>query len=160
MTYASFKKRLSDGCVILLDGGTGTELERRGVPMNADAWCGPAALGHRDILEAVHRDYIAAGAEIITVNSFATSPLMLGAAGLAEQFVDINRASVEAALRAREAYRAGNGGRLAQRIPAGFCLRRRCVHSWDAARILIELRIEVTPRSSRRRSSGDRSRSR
>ena len=92
MNYASLEKKLADGHLVVLDGGTGTELERRGVPMDADAWCGAIALEHRETFEAVHRDYITLGAEIITVNSFATSPLMLGAAGLADRFEMINRA--------------------------------------------------------------------
>ena len=70
----------------------------------------------------MHRDYIAAGAEIINVNSFATSPLMLGAAGLADRFEMINRASVQAALRAREV--AGNAnvlvaGSVSHMVPSG-----------------------------------------
>ena len=110
MTYADIERRLAGKRVVILDGGTGTELERRGVPMNADAWSGAAALGHLDVLEAVHRDYIGAGAEIVTVNSFATSPAMLRAAGLGDRFEEINRASVGAALRAREA--SGNPSAL------------------------------------------------
>ena len=78
----------------------------------------------------MHRDYSALGAEIITVNSFATSPLMLGAAGLADRFEMINRASVQAALRAREM--AGNANFLSPvqshtwfLAAAGPCLRTR-----------------------------------
>ena len=36
------EKRIKRGEVIILDGGTGTELEKRGVPMNGDAWNGAA----------------------------------------------------------------------------------------------------------------------
>ena len=60
--YAAIEARLAAGGLVVLDGGTGSELERRGVPMDADAWCGAIALEHRETLEAVHRDYIAAGA--------------------------------------------------------------------------------------------------
>ena len=62
MTYANLDRNLADGHLVVLDGGTGTERERRGVPMDADAWCGAIALEQRETLEAVHRDYIAAGA--------------------------------------------------------------------------------------------------
>jgi homocysteine S-methyltransferase len=94
---------LQGGDVVILDGGTGTELERRGVTMDPDAWCGPAALDNADVLEGIHRDYILAGADIITANTFASSRLMLDAAGLSDRFEDINRAAVAAALRARQA---------------------------------------------------------
>lgn len=85
----------------ILDGGTGTELERRGVPMDPQAWCGRASLGNADVLTAIHLDYIAAGADIITANTYASSRLMLEAAGAADDFVEINRTAVSAALRAR-----------------------------------------------------------
>lgn len=88
---------------MLLDGGTGTELEKRGAAMDAEAWCGPAALAHVDVLERIHLDYIAAGADVITANTYASSRLMLEPAGLAGSFEQINRAAVDAARRAREA---------------------------------------------------------
>jgi homocysteine S-methyltransferase len=95
--------RLQKGEIVLLDGGTGSELEKRGVAMDPEAWCGPATLENVDILESIHRDYIAAGADIITANTFASSRLMLEPAGCADLFEDINRTAVSAAHRAREA---------------------------------------------------------
>jgi homocysteine S-methyltransferase len=103
MNYAEIEQRLKNGGIVILDGGTGTELERRGVPMNAEAWCGPATIEHTDVLESIHRDYVAAGADIITANTFASSRLMLGQAGFADRFEDINRTAVGAAHRARAA---------------------------------------------------------
>jgi len=103
MGYSDIQHRLEQGGVILLDGGTGTELERRGVPMDTEAWCGPATLEHLDILEAVHRAYIGAGADIITANTYASSRLMLEKAGISDRFEEINKAAVRAAVRAREA---------------------------------------------------------
>jgi hypothetical protein len=49
MSYEDLKRRLADGGIVILDGGTGTELQRRGVPMDAEAWCGPASLEHLSI---------------------------------------------------------------------------------------------------------------
>jgi len=103
MSYADLQKRLEGGEIVLLDGGTGTELERRGVSMDPEAWCGPATLGHLDTLEAVHRAYIEAGADIITANTYASSQLMLDAAGFGDRFEEINKAAVRTALRARDA---------------------------------------------------------
>ena len=42
------------GNILILDGGTGTELEKRGVPMDPGAWCGLAALEHADTLKRIH----------------------------------------------------------------------------------------------------------
>ena len=92
---------LHRGAVKLLDGGTGTELQRRGVEMTSQAWCGGAALGNVATLEAIHRDYIEAGADIITANTYATSRLLLDLDGLGGQFERINRETVRAAHRAR-----------------------------------------------------------
>ncbi len=103
MSYADLERRLGCGGIVILDGGTGTELERRGVPMDAEAWCGPATLEHLGTLEAIHRDYIAAGADIVTANTYASSRLILGPAGYGGRFEDINRSAVRTALLAREA---------------------------------------------------------
>jgi len=89
------------GC-ILIDGGTGSELRRRGVRLDRIAWSGPAALAHADTLIDIHADYIEAGADVITTNTFATARFVLDAAGFGGEFDAINRASVEAAKRARE----------------------------------------------------------
>ncbi|MBT5753412.1 MAG: homocysteine S-methyltransferase family protein, partial [Acidimicrobiaceae bacterium] len=57
--------RLANGELILIDGATGTDIERRGVPMVENAWCGVSALTHGDDVRAVHRAHIDAGAELI-----------------------------------------------------------------------------------------------
>lgn len=99
--YPALRERLERGEVVLLDGGTGTELERRGVAMDPGAWCGPASLSSEPVLEQVHLDYIAAGADVITANTYASSRLMLEAAGHGARFEEINRRAVAAAHRAR-----------------------------------------------------------
>ena len=101
MSYEALKKRLDTGHVVILDGGTGTELQRRGVPMDPAAWCGPATLGNDKLLSEIHGDYIKVGAEVITANTYASSRLMLKPAGYVDRVEEINRRAVEAALRAR-----------------------------------------------------------
>jgi len=103
MNYAEVERRLRSDNIVILDGGIGTELERRGVSMDPEAWCGPAALEQVDVLESIHRDYIVAGADVITVNTYASSRLLLRPAGVASRFKEINQTSVGAAHRAREA---------------------------------------------------------
>jgi S-methylmethionine-dependent homocysteine/selenocysteine methylase len=87
---------------VLLDGATGTELERRGVPMHGKAWSASAILSHPDVVRAVHRDYIEAGAEIVIANTFSLARHMLVPAGLQDQFREMNGEAVRLALRARE----------------------------------------------------------
>jgi methionine synthase I (cobalamin-dependent) len=103
MSYARLKQRLDAGEVLLLDGPTGTELQRRGAAMDPAAWCGPATLQHDRLLTEIHADYIAAGAAVVTANTYASSRLMLSGAGLADRVDEINRRAVAAALRARDA---------------------------------------------------------
>lgn len=121
MRYARLRERLAEGQTIILDGPTGTELQRRGVPMDPAAWCGPATLANERLLAAIHADYIGAGADVITANTYASSRLMLADAGLADRVDEINRRAVEAALRARDS--AANGasvvvaGSLSHMVP-------------------------------------------
>ncbi len=103
MNYSTIATRLQRGDIVLLDGGVGTELEKRGAAMHPEAWCGPATLDNVEILEGVHRDYISAGAHIITANTYASSRLMLEPAGFADRFEEINRTAVATAHRARQA---------------------------------------------------------
>lgn len=99
--YEALLRRLRRGERILLDGGTGTELERRGVPVVADAWSGGGAMTHPDVVRQVHADYIAAGARIVISNTFATSRHALTDAGMSERFEALNRRGVQLAREAR-----------------------------------------------------------
>ena len=100
--YIALKARIDRGDIIVLDGATGTELQRRGAPMDPAAWCGPATLENDHILTAIHHDYIEAGSDVVTANTFAASKIMLKAAGLADRSDEIVARAVEAALKARD----------------------------------------------------------
>ncbi len=102
MGYRALKQRLDGGGIVILDGGTGTELQKRGADMDPSAWCGPATLQNERLLTEIHADYITAGADVITANTYASSRLMLGPAGFGDRVEEINQRAVEAALAARE----------------------------------------------------------
>lgn len=95
--YENLLRRMQAGEKIMIDGGTGTEVERRGVPQLQNAWNSGGSLSHPDIVRSIHEDYIRNGAEIIISNTFATSRNLLEDAGVPELFVDYNRRSVELA---------------------------------------------------------------
>jgi S-methylmethionine-dependent homocysteine/selenocysteine methylase len=101
-TVDDMTQRLTDGAVVVLDGGMGTELEARGVPMDHEAWCAIANLERYDTVRAAHEDYIRAGAEVIITNTFSAGRFPLQAAGYGDRFEEANRRAVEAALQARE----------------------------------------------------------
>lgn len=107
MSMAAIRERLAAGRVVFLDGATGTELQRRGAPMDDDAWCALATESHPHLLRAIHEDYIRAGADVITVNTFSTSRVLLGLSGRADRAASLARRSVEIALEARD--RAAHG---------------------------------------------------
>jgi homocysteine S-methyltransferase len=79
---------------IILDGGTGTDLQSRGAPMDGDTWCADANLSHPDIVRAVHRGYVDSGADIITANTYATSPLLFSHLGRIDELDRIDAAAV------------------------------------------------------------------
>jgi homocysteine S-methyltransferase len=90
----------------VLDGGLATELERRGLDLADPLWSARALLDRPALVELVHRDYLAAGADVITTVTYqATVPGLL-ARGLTEaDAVDLLRAGVTIARRARDAHR-------------------------------------------------------
>lgn len=95
------EQRIRDGEVVVLDGATGTELERRGVPMDDAAWCAAALVTHPETVRRVHEDYVRAGADVITTNTFPTARHVLEPAGLGDRFRELNTLAVELAKSAR-----------------------------------------------------------
>jgi S-methylmethionine-dependent homocysteine/selenocysteine methylase len=95
--------RIAAGGLVIIDGGTGTQLQAEGVPMDDVAWSARANLEHPDVVQRVHEEYIRAGAEVIIANSYAASRAALAPAELGDRVAEANRSAVRAALRAREA---------------------------------------------------------
>lgn len=93
---------IQSGEVVIIDGGTGTELERRGAPMNSAAWSAQATLTHPGILRSIHEDYIRAGARVVIANTFPASRHVLREAGLEDNFEEINRRAVQIAREAAD----------------------------------------------------------
>ncbi len=95
--YERIAKKLAAGRNIILDGGTGTDIQRRGAPMSGETWCAEVNLTHPRIVKTVHEDYIGAGAEIVTANTFATSALLFNALGRDDELLEIDRVAVRIA---------------------------------------------------------------
>ena len=130
--FERIERDLAAGKTVVLDGGIGTELQRRGARMHPDVWCAMANLEHPDALRGVHEDYIRAGARIITANTFSSNPSMLEAAGLGDEFADTNRRAVEIALEARDRLGANEtvavAGSMSHQVPVAPGTDRR---DWD-----------------------------
>jgi len=93
---------LDGGGVLLIDGAMGTELQRRGVPMDNIAWSGAAVLTHPDAVRDTHEDYIRAGARVIIANTFGSTRQMLGPAGYGDRVEQVHRDAVRLAIEARD----------------------------------------------------------
>ena len=98
----TFLERLADFRPILLDGATGTELERRGVDTNTPLWSAIALLECPELVEQIHREYLEAGAEIITTNTFRTHRRNLEQVGLGDQAASLTTLAVKIARNAVE----------------------------------------------------------
>lgn len=93
----TFLKRLSDARPILLDGATGTELNRRAVDTSLPLWSAQALIGAPHVLRQIHADYLRAGAEILTANTFRTHRRSLEKGGLGQRAAELTRQAVETA---------------------------------------------------------------
>lgn len=138
---------------VLMDGALGTELERRGLPIEGEGWSALAVRDQAAVIADVHRDYIEAGARVHIVNSFALARHVLEPLGIGADFETLNRRSVElfeqAVTRAgadRDAlWAAGSLSTFAansdrSRLPRGEILVAN-VH--DQARILLDAGVDV-----------------
>jgi len=96
-------EKIAHGGVIVLDGATGTEIERLGGEMDSAAWCAVANMNHPEKVQQVHEAYVRAGADVITTNTFATCRHVLAGAGLDNDTVAINQQAVALARKARDA---------------------------------------------------------
>jgi len=85
-TETNLQTRLTDGDIIILDGATGTQLERLGAPMHSGVWCAAAIGSHPQLVRQVHEEYIAVGADIITTNTYASGRASLAKSGLEVHF--------------------------------------------------------------------------
>ena len=69
----------------ILDGAMGTELAKRDVDIPLPLWSADANMTHSNIVKDIHIDYIKAGADIITTNTFRTTSYSYQKAGYSPQ---------------------------------------------------------------------------
>ena len=88
---------------ILLDGGMGRELRFRGVDVMTSIWSAKALIDNPRVVREVHSDFIEAGADIITINSYGIVKSNLAWAGIEDRFGELNLLACELAKKARDA---------------------------------------------------------
>ncbi|MFA6930152.1 MAG: homocysteine S-methyltransferase family protein [Lentisphaeria bacterium] len=84
---------IATGRILILDGATGTELIKRGMPsgVSPENWI----LEHPEAILEVQKNYVAAGSDIIYVPSFGGNRLKLKEFNLADKGLEINRKLAE-----------------------------------------------------------------
>ena len=87
---------------LLLDGGMGRELFFRGVEILETIWSAGALIHAPEVVRRIHEDYIAAGADIITTNTYGVIRSDLAKEGLTDRFAELNRLACTLAIQARE----------------------------------------------------------
>ena len=110
MNYDQLKQQIDDREVVLLDGGSGTEILRRGY-----TWASHQLKSEPEMNLEIHQDYIHAGADVITTNTFQLSKRSfrahfanndhlnaIGAEGLLNRARELIQDSVKLADKARQ----------------------------------------------------------
>jgi homocysteine S-methyltransferase len=145
VSYTNIRRKLSAGEIIILDGGTGTDIQRRGAPMSGECWCAEANLTHGHVVRAVHDDYLAAGADIITANTYASSPLLFSHLGRLDEMARIDALAVGYAREASKDTEACVAGSMSTMRPMQSGTdRNNLAHEWpeNEARALFRRKAE------------------
>lgn len=111
MTRPSIGEWLGKGESILLDGGTGSELQRRGADVlkgaedRLKAWSASANIEYADVVRQVHADYLRVGADVVISNNFWTTPTRLDTIGERDNWRKYATAAIRNAVEARNTMR-------------------------------------------------------
>lgn len=110
-SMADFRARLGElanGAPLLLDGATGSELQRRGIDTRLPLWSAAALWTAPDAVLALHRESVAAGAEVVTANTFRTRARTFARAGRKDAARDWTKRAVELARKSGAKFVAGS----------------------------------------------------
>ena len=88
--------------IILIDGGMGQELIHRSKVKPDGLWSARVMLDNYDLVVDLHRDFIKAGAEAITLNSYGVTPQKLKRHNLEELFIPLQKSAIKAAIEAKK----------------------------------------------------------
>jgi homocysteine S-methyltransferase len=132
-----FRNAVTDDRVYVFDGAMGTMLYQRGVYINR---CyDELNLAGRDLVLAVQREYVKAGADIIETNTYGANRIKLSGYGLEDKAYEINHAG------ARIARDAAGEGLLSPEPLArlGFASNRTARTSAEEAQVIFREQAEA-----------------
>jgi enediyne biosynthesis protein CalE2 len=124
-----FTELLAATPTVVLDGAGGTELERRGYIDRRRLWSAGAIEDAPEMVVDIHRDYIDAGAQVITTQTFTCCRRRFRKVGAEELFEPLTRRGVALAMRARR-----EAGRPEVLIAGSLSPLEHCYHPERAPR--------------------------
>lgn len=106
MTTKEFRQLCED--IVFLDGATGSNLMKRGMPKGAcpETWI----LNNREVMIGLQLEYFEAGTNIVLAPTFTANRLKLSDYGLEDKIAKINRELVAVSAEARDRFRDGHPG--------------------------------------------------
>ena len=102
MSYKFIKEKLDNNKLVILDGAMGSELEKKGAQMDKNLWCGTCSVEFPELVKEVHQDYIEAGSDVITTNTYACTPISMKNYGMENSIKEFNKKSVQLGKKAIE----------------------------------------------------------
>lgn len=107
MTREEFQKLVTGG-LVFLDGATGSNLQKRGMPTGVcpEKW----VVDHEDVMLQLQREYVEAGSQILYASTFSGNRIKLAEYGLEEELDFLNKKLVGISKKAagNRAYVAGD----------------------------------------------------
>ena len=97
LSSSTLAARLRAADPLVLDGATGTELERRGFATHLPLWSAGALDACPELVSHIHADYVASGVDAVTANTFRTQRRTLETAGQGDRAAELTRRAVELA---------------------------------------------------------------
>ncbi|HCV37796.1 MAG TPA: homocysteine S-methyltransferase [Pseudomonas sp.] len=94
---------MTQRAMVVLDGGMGRELQRSGAPFRQPEWSALALSEAPEAVVGVHAAFIAAGAQVITSNSYAVVPFHIGEERFAREGLQLASVAGQLARRAADA---------------------------------------------------------
>ena len=86
---------------LILDGALGSLLQQKGFMRDTNLWFSKYNLENPQVVHSLHNEYVSAGADIITTNTFRTNPASLKASGYEIDISSFVKKSIQLAINAR-----------------------------------------------------------
>ncbi len=127
------------GDIRILDGGMSRELQRLGAELKQPEWSALALINAPDIVRQVHAEFIEAGADVVTTNSYALVPFHIGEERFREQGASL--VALSGRLAREAAHASGRKIAVAGSLPPIFGSYEP--ENFDASRVQDYLRVLV-----------------